>query len=78
MVYYALVESLFSYDIIVWGSIYFSNVKSPVNTQKSLFKISFGKLFRYPTAHFFNETQMLNVRQTYVRSVLMFCTKTYH
>ena len=75
MTYSALVESILSYGLVVWGGM-MSSTLNPLNiVQKYIIKIIMGKNRRYSTEMLFVESGLLTVRQLFVRSVLKFMHK---
>jgi hypothetical protein len=70
--YYAYCQSLFMGGIIAWGGGYRS-VLEPLNViQNSIIKAALGKGRRYPTHALFNEFKVFNLRQLFVRTLLIY------
>lgn len=77
LAYYAYVQSLLSFGIILWGGA-FSNHIQPLNVvQKSILKVGFGKERRYPSEVLFSETGIFSIRHLYVKSLLIHIFKNY-
>lgn len=69
--YFAYVQSILQYGILVWGGVS-ANILSPLAiTQRAIIKAILKKPRRYPTATLFNEFPVLNVRQIYIKTVLL-------
>lgn len=74
-VYVALIESLLSYGILVWGAAY-NNVLQPlIVLQRQVLKIILHKNRIYPTKQIFNDVDVLTVRQIYIKSCLKYLHK---
>jgi hypothetical protein len=70
--YYAYCQSLFMGGIIAWGGGYRS-ILEPLNViQKLIIKAALGKGWRYPTNTLFDEFNVLNLRQLYVKTLLCY------
>lgn len=66
-IYYALVQSLIVYGINGWGGINKSNLKPLEITQKTILKIMYSKPMLYPSDLLFQESNIFNIRQLYIR-----------
>lgn len=70
LAYYAYVQSLLSFGIIVWGGS-FSTVLEPLFIiQKLIIKTTFKKPLSHPTNSLFHEVAILGVRQLYIKTLL--------
>ena len=69
MTYKALVESVISYGIIIWGGTYNTHVQPLLITQKYILKVMLSKRRMYPTDLLFAESKVYDVRLLYVYSV---------
>lgn len=74
-VYYALAEPLLRYCISVWGGTFPSNIGVLNVTQRFILKVMFFKSRFYSSELLFNELQILNLNQLYIRSALIFTYK---
>lgn len=73
-VYRALVESLLTYGITVWGGLYKNSLHQLEVIQKYILKIIFKKGRRYPTQLLFGD-DILCVRSLYVHNICTFIYK---
>lgn len=72
MLYYAFVQSVLQYGIIVWGGAS-SNILKPLFViQKLIIKIAFQFNRRFPTNLLFKNTQLLSVRQLFIKTLLVY------
>lgn len=65
-VYYALVESLISYGIIIWGGAASITVDPVYKVQKLLLRVMNRKHPLYPSELLYRECEVLNIRQTFI------------
>lgn len=68
-VYKALVESVISYGIIIWGGTYNIHVHPLLLTQKYILKVMLSKRRMYPTDLLFAESKVFDIRLLYVYNV---------
>lgn len=68
-IYYALVQSLLVYGISGWGGINKSNLKPLEITHKTILKIMYSKPVLYPSDLLFQESNILNIRQLYIKKL---------
>lgn len=69
-VYYALVQSLLSYNVVCWGSCH-KTVLEPLNVaQKLILKIMYKKCFLYSSHLLYSESKIMTVRQLYIIQAL--------
>ena len=71
-VYYAYVQSLLLYGNLVWGGASCNVLEPLAVTQRALIKIILKKGPRYPTNMLFSEFRVFNIRQLFIKTVLMF------
>lgn len=72
ILYYAFIESIMQYGIIGWGGVRKTYLIPLEIIQKKILKIIYFKSFRYPTEQLFSELNILNLRQLYAKSILLF------
>lgn len=70
-VYYALIQSLLTYGISGWGGIKKSKLKPLEVVQKTILKIIYRKSPLYPSMVLFQETQILNIRNLYIKKLIL-------
>jgi len=75
IIYYALVESILDYGIVVWGNCGSTTLSKLFIAQKWVLKIIMFKKRRYSTELVFKESNVLNLEQLYVKSVIRFMLK---
>ena len=72
LAYFAYVQSLLQYGVLVWGGVS-SNILEPLGTtQRSIIKAILKKPNRYPTNLLFSEFPVLNIRQLYIKTLLLY------
>lgn len=76
--YYAYVQSLLSFGIIAWGGAYKTIMNSLSITQKMIIKVAFKKNRRFATDLLFQETQLLTIRQIFVKVLLIHIYKNFN
>ena len=70
--YYALCQSILSYGIIGWGGCAKTIMQQVEVAQKLIIKIINRKPYRYPSEKLFEEFDVLEVRQLYLKCCLVF------
>lgn len=70
-VYYALVQSLLTYCITVWGGAYTSTLLKVERAQRAVLKVMHKKPRIYPTFLLHSECQLLTVRQLFVLQAVL-------
>jgi hypothetical protein len=75
VVYYAYVQSIFQYGIIAWGGALNSIIQPLSITQKSIMKTALNKPLRYPSDMLFESFKVFNVKQLYIKSILLYSFK---
>jgi hypothetical protein len=75
-VYFAYVQSLLQYGLLAWGGVSASALRPIAVTQRTLIKIILHKPLRFPTEQLFSEFRVLDIRQIYIKTLLIFA-KTY-
>jgi hypothetical protein len=74
-VYYAYIQSILQYGIIAWGGAY-KTILNPLSiAQKLIIKSALRKPQRYPTDTLFEEFNVLNVSQLYIRTLVLYIFK---
>lgn len=73
--YYAFVQSLLQFGIIAWGGANKTILKPLITVQKTIIKSALRKPRRYSSDLLFQEMRVLDVKQLYVKAILM---HTYH
>lgn len=74
-VYFALVQSLLTYGILVWGGTHVTVLNKINVIQRCVLKIAFKKPFLFPTKELFELTQVLTIRQLYVLDIIKYYVK---
>ena len=74
-VYYALVESITNYGIVVWGSAGVTEINKIQIAQKWLIKIMMFKKKRYPTELVYKESGFLTPKQLHSKAIIRFMLK---
>jgi hypothetical protein len=75
LIYYAFVQSVVLGGIVVWGGAYKTTIQPLITTQKMILKAALGKNLLYPSDFIFNEFKVLDVRQLYVKNLLLYLFK---
>lgn len=75
VVYFAYVQSIILYGILAWGGASSSVIEPLAVTQRSIIKTILKRDFRYPTRQLFIEFPVLNVRQLFIKSLLIHIKK---
>ena len=70
-VYYALAQTLLTYGQIGWGGMARTNLDPLVKAQKALLRVITKKPYRSPSDDLYTDFKVLDVRQLYIRSVLV-------
>ena len=68
-IYHALVESLLSYGLLLWGGSYEKILKPIKIIQKRILKIILHKPKLYPTIQLFNDCKIMNITQLYTLQI---------
>lgn len=71
-VYYALVQSLLSYGILVWGGTYATILSKVEVVQRSVLKVALNKSPLYPSEELFVLFRVFTVRDLFVLDILKF------
>lgn len=71
MTYFALCESIISYGIVSWGGTDKSRLIKVERAQRGVLKVAFSKKFRYPTIKLYEESNVLTVRQLYIKYLVL-------
>lgn len=74
-IYCALVQSLFSYCILIWGGAWAKYTKKVIVAQKSAIKIILQKNRRYPTDLLFQEAKLKTFHQIYSEQLAILAYK---
>lgn len=77
-VYFALVQSVVSYGITAWGAATQVSIDPVVKVQKLILRVIGQKQPRYPSEQLFSEYKVLDVRQMYIQSALLYQHKHPH
>lgn len=75
MVYFALVESIINYGLVVWGSAGKTVMAKLQVAQKWVIKIMLFKKKRYPTELVYKDSNLLSPNQMYIKSIIRFMLK---
>lgn len=75
-VYGALVESILSYGIVVWGGAGVTILKKLEIAQKWVIKIILNKNKRYPTELVYKDSGLFSINQLYIKAIVRFMLKT--
>lgn len=78
IVYYAYIQSLLSFGIVAWGGANKSILEPLYVVQKSILKVAFNKARRYPTDTLFQDVSVLNIRQLFIKHLMVFIFKHYN
>jgi hypothetical protein len=70
MSYYAYVQSLLEGGIIAWGGAAGSTLQPLAVTQKAIMKAALGRCRRYPSEALYNDFDVLDIRQLFVKTLL--------
>lgn len=73
--YFAYVQSIIEGGILAWGGAFRSNLQPLIITQKSIIKAALKKPRRYSTEELFREMKVFDIRQIYVRTLLIYIFK---
>ena len=69
--YYSLCQSYFIYGNLGWGGTHKTFINRLLTTQKLILRIIYHRPRLYPSAQLFAESGVLDIRQLYVKSVLV-------
>lgn len=72
IIYQSLVESIICYGLVVWGSAGKMVLKKLEIAQKAILKIILFKKKRYPSILVYKDSQTLNPKQLYIKTILRF------
>ena len=75
ILYYSLVQSHLTYDIIGWGGICDSYLKNINNLQKWILRIIYGKSRNYPSDDIYKISEIFDLRQLFSLKILLFSFK---
>lgn len=75
MAYCAYIQSILEAGIIAYGGAYKSILKPLEITQKAIIKAALGVGRRYPTEDVFSNFKVFDIRQLYVRNIMLFTCK---
>jgi hypothetical protein len=75
-VYFAYVQSMLQYGILARGGVSAAALQPLAVTQRSLIKIILNKPIRFPSEQLFSEFRVLDIRQIYIKTILIFA-KSY-
>jgi len=75
MAYFSYVQSLIEGAIIAWGGAYGSTLQPLAVTQKAIIKAALERCRRYPSEALFNDFTVLDIRQLFVRALLIYMFK---
>lgn len=71
-IYFALTHSLLTYCIRVWGGACKSDLINLERAQRYVLKVMLGKPRRYPTVNVHNDAQVITVRQSFIKSIILY------
>jgi hypothetical protein len=71
-VYIAHVQSVLQYGILAWGGALTSVIYPLTITQKSIMKSALKKPIRFPTFRLFESFPVLDIRQLFIKSLVIF------
>lgn len=74
-VYFALIESVINYGLVVWGNAGRTSMFKLEVAQKWVIKVMLFKNKRYPTELVYKESSLLTLNQLYIKSVIRFMLK---
>lgn len=74
-VYYAYVQSVLQYGILVWGGALKTTLTPLSILQKAIIKVALKKDRRFPTDQLFDEFKVFNITQLFVKSLILFMFK---
>lgn len=74
-IYYALVQSLLQYGLVIWGGAFDSHINDVFTTQKLIIKTILNRPKIYPTDLIFKEFNVMTIRQLYIKSVISYINK---
>lgn len=70
-VYYAFSHSLITYYIRAWGRAYKTHLLNLERAQRYVLKTMINKPRRYPTSKVYSESQILSVRKSYFKAIML-------
>jgi hypothetical protein len=77
-IYFALVHSIISYGIVGWGGATLTALDPLIKVQKSILRVINKKPFRFPSEILFTEFGVLDIRQTYTKTIILHYIKHKH
>ena len=77
-IYKALFQSLLQYGVVGWGAVNKTHINALVVMQKNILKVMFNKPRRFPSDLIFEISRVLDVRQIYLKAVLVHIYKKIH
>ena len=75
MIYYAIIQSVIQYCIVLWGSAFISIIGPLEKAQKGIIKIILKKSRRYSSNLLFQEFKVLTISQLYTKNLLIYTHK---
>lgn len=75
-IYFALVESILNYCIAAWGATNKTIIEPLKITQKYILKVMLNKKKTYSTENLYVESNVLQINQLYIKSVVRYTLKT--
>lgn len=77
-IYFAMCNSILDYASLGWGGCSKTILDPLAKSQKSLLRVILKKPFRYPSDSLFEEFRVLDVRQLYMRKIILHTQKQRH
>lgn len=77
-VYCAYVQSLLEGGILAWGGCYRTILEPLLTTQKAIIKVALKLQMRFPSEQTYEEINVLDVRQLYIKNLLAFIHSNFH
>lgn len=77
-IYFAMCNSILDYASLGWGGCTKTILDPLAKAQKSLIRVILKKPFRYPSNSLFEEFRVLDVRQLYMRKVILHTQRQRH
>lgn len=78
ILYYALVQSHFTYGIVAWGAATSNHVSNLETIQKLILKVIYKKPTNYPSNDLYKETALLDIRQLFFMQTVIRQHKNKH
>ena len=76
-IYKALGQSILEYGIIGWGAANTTNLRPAITIQKLILKVLLNKHKQFSQDLVFQETEVLDVRQLYIKRAMIHVFKNY-